>query len=486
MELVIAKTTTETATNERPKSNSVSHHHRIVVPHEAHKHACTWMSYGVSIQVWGRNRHFIEDVKANLRAIAIAIANQNEIVHILVRPEEYQQAMNEFASDMQPQHQPQPHQPHQQQSIQSMINTDATLISHPNIILIPITSNLNDIWIRDTGPLFVHVIDDESEATGSTDHRRDGTTDPSLLAPATTTSNNIPSLGAINGNFNGWGKKQRHNYDKHVAEFIIQYINNHSTASLQSSTSPSVRCIENSTICFEGGGIEVDGKGTAILIESCILNKNRNSLWNNKDECTRILCNLLGLTKIIWLPGMLDRYDITDGHVDGFIRFVPSDNDDCIHDGHDTTPTTPPESIVVMACYSSDGEDDDDTNERARRIQSQQIQILQSSTNARNGSFRIVKLPNPSQKALQRIYKAHPEFCASYVNYYICNNHTVLVPQFNISPYDENAVQILKNAFPKTYNILPIPIHTGIACGGGGVHCVTLHQPAVPPTHRRL
>jgi agmatine deiminase len=73
----------------------------------------------------------------------------------------------------------------------------------------------------------------------------------------------------------------------------------------------------------------------------------------------------------------------------------------------------------------------------------------------------------------------HPDFCASYVNYYICNNRTVLVPQFHLSPYDENAIQIFKDTFPDTYTILPIPIHTGIACGGGGIHCVTLQQPSL-------
>jgi Porphyromonas-type peptidyl-arginine deiminase len=99
----------------------------VVVPHESHAHACTWMSYGASTKIWGRQR-LVEAVKANLRTIAIAIAQQQEVVRVLVRPDEYQQAMKEFESDLQQQKQP---------------------ILQQNIILIPIPSNINDIWIRD-------------------------------------------------------------------------------------------------------------------------------------------------------------------------------------------------------------------------------------------------------------------------------------------------------------------------------------------------
>jgi agmatine deiminase len=141
---------------------------------------------------------------------------------------------------------------------------------------------------------------------------------------------------------------------------------------------------------------------------------------------------------------------------------------------------------VVMAWNNSDDDDDDGNDRHAKnsnkshnKIQLQHMQILQNSNNSRNGPFRIIQIPNPSSKSLQRIYKTYPDFCASYVNYYICNNRTVLVPQFNLSPYDDNAIQIFKETFPNTYTICPIPIHTGIACGGGGIHCVTLQQPAV-------
>ena len=402
----------------------------VVVPHESHAHACTWMSYGASTKIWGRQR-LVEAVKANLRTIAIAIAQQQEVVRVLVRPDEYQQAMKEFESDLQQQKEP---------------------ILQQNIILIPIPSSINDIWIRDTGPIFVHRIADRTEHT--------------------TTVNSPPLLGAINGNFNGWGNKQQHDCDKHVAAFIVQYLNHNirsdtgrTTPSVPSSIrSTAVQFIENRQMCLEGGGIEVDGNGTAIVVESCVLNQNRNQHWNDKDQCTRILRDLLGLTKIIWLPGILDPYDITDGHVDGLIRFVPIDHDN-------------DSSIVVMACQEED--DENHKNYDPGSVHAQHVRILQNSTNARNGPIRMVKVPNPSLLSLKQMYKKHPDFCASYVNYYICNNRTVLLPQYHLSPYDENAIQIFKDTFPDTYTILPISIHTGIACGGGGIHCVTLHQPSL-------
>jgi agmatine deiminase len=73
-------------------------------------------------------------------------------------------------------------------------------------------------------------------------------------------------------------------------------------------------------LVLEGGGIEVDGDGTAIVAESCVLNKNRNP-GVSKSACEAELKRLLGLQKILWIPGIKGK-DITDGHTDFYARFA--------------------------------------------------------------------------------------------------------------------------------------------------------------------
>lgn len=119
-----------------------------------------------------------------------------------------------------------------------------------------VVAPLDDLWMRDTGPVFV------KNAQGK--------------------------LGGINFNFNGWGNKQAHRNDAKVAAAVLQQ--------------SGIEAIKTE-IVLEGGGIEVDGQGTAIMTESCVLNENRNP-GMQKAACESILKPLLGLRKIIWLPGI--------------------------------------------------------------------------------------------------------------------------------------------------------------------------------------
>ena len=252
-------------------------------------------------------------------------------------------------------------------------------------------------------------------------------------------------LGSIDFNFNGWGNKQAHQFDKKVAQFVNEHLNGPSKVE-----SPlNVRCVGiRAPIVLEGGGIEVDGFGTAILVETCILNPNRNP-GMTKPQCEKILMPLLGLTKIIWLPGnaQKDPFDITDGHVDGYVRFGAS-------------PTT-----LLMANDVHDG-----TTTQSH------LQILRQATNAQNQAFWIVLLDHPTQ--LPKAACKNPEFCASYVNFYMANG-IVLIPKFGDMLADQKALTTFQNEFPN-HSILPIEID-GIAAGGGGIHCVTQQQPYVGP-----
>lgn len=136
-----------------------------------------------------------------------------------------------------------------------------------------VITELDDIWVRDTGANF--VIDGAG------------------------------GLGAVDFNFNGWGGKQEHAKDGLVAALMAKIT--------------GARLIR-SQLVGEGGAIEVDGHGTGIMTESSLINANRNPGWS-KAEVEAELKARLGLRKIIWLPGIKGK-DITDAHVDFYARFV--------------------------------------------------------------------------------------------------------------------------------------------------------------------
>ncbi|HGJ5855178.1 agmatine deiminase family protein [Arsenophonus nasoniae] len=253
---------------------------------------------------------------------------------------------------------------------------------------------LNDIWIRDSGANF--VLDKSSG-----------------------------QLVAIDFNFNGWGNKQRHNFDRHVAKIMADYTNSQ---------------LIKANINIEGGSIEVNGSGVGIFTESSILNSARNP------NCTRQqieekLKTYLGLTEIIWLKG-IKGYDITDGHIDFYARFI-DDNGIIISLENDT--------------YSFD----------YRVTREHQDRLI-----AMNKIKNITILNTPQNVRVNR--QRYPEFAASYVNYYLCQQ-AVIMPEFGDQKADKAAIEILTDCFPKR-NIVSVNIDT-IAIGGGGIHCVTQQQP---------
>ncbi|WP_032116170.1 agmatine deiminase family protein [Candidatus Arsenophonus nilaparvatae] len=257
-----------------------------------------------------------------------------------------------------------------------------------------IKAPLNDIWLRDSGANF--VLDKSSG-----------------------------QLVAIDFNFNGWGNKQRYNFDRHVAKIMANYAESQ---------------LIKANINLEGGSIEVNGSGVGIFTESAILNSDRNP------NCTRQqieyqLKTYLGLTDIIWLKG-IKGYDITDGHIDFYARFI-NDN-----------------SIIISL--------ENDTYSFDYRVTREH----QNSLIAMNKIKNITTLNTPQNVRVNR--QRYPEFAASYVNYYLCHQ-AVIIPQFGDQNADSAAVEILTDCFPN-HKIVPVNIDT-IAIGGGGIHCVTQQQP---------
>lgn len=329
------------------------------MPDEGELHAATWMAFGPSEEIWGKRLQ--AGAQDNLAVIARAIS-AFEPVNMLVRDEDYDIAARKCGAAV-------------------------------NLIVQPI----DDLWIRDTGPVFV----------------KDGQ----------------GKRAAVSFNFNGWGEKQEYDNDAQVAAFV----SGHSGARLLTTK-----------LILEGGGIEVDGDGTAIITESCVLNPNRNP-GVSKLQCELELKRLLGLDKIIWLPGIAGR-DITDGHTDFYARF--------------TSPG------VVVAGY----ETDKDSEEYA--VTRRHLEILRKATDAKGRKLQVVVLPGPSNV---RSKYENKEFAAGYINFYVCNR-AVIVPEFGDSKTDNNTRDILRDLFPKR-EVMQLNIDA-IAAGGGGIHCTTQQQPA--------
>jgi agmatine deiminase len=259
-----------------------------------------------------------------------------------------------------------------------------------------VVGRLDDSWIRDTGPVFVGRGREQS---------------------------------AVSFNFNGWGRKQEHSQDATVAAQVA------AAAGTSLLSTPLV---------LEGGALEVDGAGTAIITESCVLNENRNPGWGKRDVEAE-LERLLGVTSVIWLPGIAGR-DITDGHTDFYARFASP-------------------GVVVAGLEVDPAYYDYDVTRT-------HLTLLEKARDAQGRQLTVVTVPGPT--TIRPRY-ATDDFAAGYVNYYVCNGG-VIAPAFGDRRADARASSTLEELFPGR-EIVSLPID-GIAAGGGGIHCVTQQQPA--------
>lgn len=194
-------------------------------------------------------------------------------------------------------------------------------------------------------------------------------------------------------------------------------------------------------IVMEGGSIDVNGEGTLLTTEACLLNPNRNPHLS-REAIEQYLKDYLGIRHILWLgEGIVG--DDTDGHVDDLTRFV--------------NPTT------VVTVVEPDPADENyrplaDNLHRLRHMRDQSGQPI-----------RVVTLPMPDP-----LFQDEQRLPASYANFYIANG-TVLLPTYRC-PQDAAARRILQDLWPDR-EVIGIDC-TDLVWGLGALHCVTQQWPA--------
>lgn len=195
-------------------------------------------------------------------------------------------------------------------------------------------------------------------------------------------------------------------------------------------------------IVLEGGSIDVNGCGTLLTTESCLLHPNRNPELD-KATIEEYLRSYLGVRQILWLgDGIVG--DDTDGHIDDLTRFVA------------------PDTVVTVV-------EQDPTDENYAPLR-ENLARLRQMTDQDGAPLRIVELPMPSP-----IVYDGQRLPASYANFYIANQ-VVLVPTYR-DPHDKEACEQLQSLFP-TRRVIPIDC-TQLIWGLGAIHCVTQQQPAI-------
>jgi len=254
----------------------------------------------------------------------------------------------------------------------------------------------NDAWIRDHGPTFLVGANDQPRAL-------------------------------IDWGYNAWGGKYPpFDLDDVVPQHIGRRLG---------------RRIFEPGVILEGGAIEVNGRGTVLTTEECLLNPNRNPQLG-KEEVERYLREYLHVTNVLWL-GRGIAGDDTDGHIDELARFV-----------NPTTVVAPLEENTADKNYEPLRENFD---------------RLEMMTDQDERPLEVVALPMP-----QPMFFEGQRLPACYCNFYIANG-VVIVPQFD-DPADSRVLDILRPLFSGR-EVIGLPARE-LVWGLGAYHCITQQEPA--------
>jgi agmatine deiminase len=257
---------------------------------------------------------------------------------------------------------------------------------------------IDDSWIRDSGPIFV--------------------------------SDGGARRAGVDFGFNGWGEK---------------FVPFDSDDALPGGLLAQLGIDRfDAPLILEGGSITVDGEGTLITTEQCLLNPNRNPSLT-REEIEALLGEYLGIDKVIWLPhGLLEDHD-TDGHVDNIAAFVEP--------GRVLLQTAPPGNL---------------NHERL----AENAERLRATPDARGRPIEVIEL-----EALPSTVVRGLPGCVPYTNLYLANG-AVIVPVAGDDPdRDAEVLGMLASVFAPR-EVVPVPGGM-LAEGGGGVHCITQQLPAI-------
>jgi agmatine deiminase len=255
---------------------------------------------------------------------------------------------------------------------------------------------IDDSWLRDSGPTF--VLDSAGRRAAS-----------AFV-------------------FNAWGAKC-HPFDKDAAVGA-------GVAALAGAP------VYRSELVVEGGGFLSDGEGTLLTAESCVLNANRNPGWT-RAQADAELRAMLGVRKIIWLPGDLTDA-ATDGHVDGYVAFFK------------------PGGVLFEVVA--------DPADPRFSLMAENRRILETETDARGRKFDVVPIAEAPRSATP---SGEEIYCRSYVNFYLANG-AVIAPAYGI-PEDAQVIDTLRRAYP-TRDVVTLSLRD-LFRGGGGIHCITQQEP---------
>jgi agmatine deiminase len=298
----------------------------------------------------------------------------------------------------------------------------------------------NRVWTRDSGCAFVRAcgadtpVREISAAKVETQLQADNALPEALrqLKPSQKPLK-APELSAIKWRFNAWAKYPNWLHDEKIGSRMAKIAE-------AEEIQPT---FGKSRVVLEGGSIEVNGSGTLITTEECLLSRvqQRNPGMKRRDY-EKIFAQYLGATNVIWLGSGIVGDD-THGHVDDITRFVSPD--------------------AVVTCVDADpaGENYEALRENIRR--------LRDAVTEDGKPLVTIDLPMPAP-----VYFEGRRLPASYANFYIANG-IVLVPVFN-DPNDRVALDILGDIFPDREIV---PIYCGdLIWGFGAIHCMTQQQPA--------
>jgi agmatine deiminase len=256
--------------------------------------------------------------------------------------------------------------------------------------------------------------------------------------------NGAGKVAITNWRFNGWAKYPNHKKDDAVTDEIARRFRLRQWQPTATIAGKAWRVV------LEGGAIDVNGDGTMLATEECLLDdvQARNP-GLPREELERILAAHLGVRKVLWL-GRGIAGDDTHGHVDDLARFVD-------------------ETTVALAQEA----DPTDSNYEPLR---DNLRRLRSMKTANGKRLRVVPLPMPAPLFLDGV-----RLPASYANFYV-GNAVVLVPTFN-DPNDRRALEILAQLFPTR---AVVGIHAvDLVWGLGTLHCMTQQEPKGAPKSAR-